>query len=645
MESTQLQRVTADLKEKYPDVGIRSIEVDEASGKSTFILKPTRKALASLPPEQAIQLRSAELASTVRRDAMDRTVLDLIKTSPSAEDPKEIFSRAMRYYYEYDVYGAHIDILTNFASKGFENDIDDDNIKLFYDVWNFDVNFKQLLDWIFFDFFRVGMVRTYKIIGKYEPGVSYLSPVPGMKKAQGQLKAITERAERIHQMRLKNLDKKLGQLDARKRGEKALKEELAAKKKVWSKGYMPIAYTVLNPTLIEVEGSLLFDKSKTILTPSDELRKLLQKSPSDMTEDEKEIVKLLPSDFKSAVEKGGGIALDPMFVGNIDYRKQPYERYPKPRGIKVFDSLEYKNSLRQADLSTLDGISNYILKITVGNDEFPVVNQTELETVAQLFNTTSKAFDVVWNHTLQIEKIVAPEIEAILGQDKYKQVNEDITGGIAMSRALIDGSTNVNTGEAALIVKTVIEEINYARRMVTHWIYEEYQQIAEAAGFDRFPKIRWDNTVLRDIILYMSTIAQLVDRRMLSYETALEQLGFDFENEFNSMQNELPSVLEGVLGILGSPFQRPADTQPTGAPKGTPSGGRPKAKVPKKKQPSTKPQSKTKVPKQTPSQQPGPSPQAASVDIKQVIEKASEIMTDEQFVEFLKGFSETLKED
>ncbi len=645
MESTQLQRVTADLKEKYPDVGIRSIEVDEASGKSTFILKPTRKALASLPPEQAIQLRSAELASTVRRDAMDRTVLDLIKTSPSAEDPKEIFSRAMRYYYEYDVYGAHIDILTNFASKGFENDIDDDNIKLFYDVWNFDVNFKQLLDWIFFDFFRVGMVRTYKIIGKYEPGVSYLSPVPGMKKAQGQLKAITERAERIHQMRLKNLDKKLGQLDARKRGEKALKEELAAKKKVWSKGYMPIAYTVLNPTLIEVEGSLLFDKSKTILTPSDELRKLLQKSPSDMTEDEKEIVKLLPSDFKSAVEKGGGIALDPMFVGNIDYRKQPYERYPKPRGIKVFDSLEYKNSLRQADLSTLDGISNYILKITVGNDEFPVVNQTELETVAQLFNTTSKAFDVVWNHTLQIEKIVAPEIEAILGQDKYKQVNEDITGGIAMSRALIDGSTNVNTGEAALIVKTVIEEINYARRMVTHWIYEEYQQIAEAAGFDRFPKIRWDNTVLRDIILYMSTIAQLVDRRMLSYETALEQLGFDFENEFNSMQNELPSVLEGVLGILGSPFQRPAGTQPTGAPKGTPSGGRPKAKVPKKKQPSTKPQSKTKVPKQTPSQQPGPSPQAASVDIKQVIEKASEIMTDEQFVEFLKGFSETLKED
>jgi len=377
---------------------------------------------------------------------------------------------------------------------------------------------------------------------------------------------------------------------------------------------MPIAYTVLNPTLIEIEGSLLFDKSKVKLTPSDELRKLLTKPGAELTDDEKEIIKLLPSDFKAAVVGGGGIPLDPMYVGAVDYRKMPYERYARPRGIKAFDSLDYKKALRQADLSTLDGISNYILKITVGNDEFPVTDQTQLETVAKLFDTPSKSFDVVWNHTLSVEKIVSPEIGEILGQEKYMQVNEDITGALAMSRALIDGTTDVNVAEAGLIVRTVIEEINYARRQVTRWAYEEYRQIANAVGFDRIPRIRWDNTVLRDVILYMSTIAQLVDRRMLSYRTALEQLGFDYPNEFNNMQNELPSVLEGILGIVGSPFQQ-AKQPVQGAPKGTPSGGRPKGKTVKTKQPSTQPQKKTKVQKKSPSQQPGQKP-AAEASVK-----------------------------
>ncbi len=647
MDSTRLQKVTTDLKKKYPDVGIRKIEVDESNGKSTFFLTPNDRVLASLPDGRGLSPRMAR-ASTLRRDVMDRTVLDLAKTSPSEEDPQELYKRSIKYYYENDFYGAHIDVLTNLASKGFENDIDDEELKLFYDVWNFDVGFDQMLNWIFFDLFRVGLVRTYKIVGKYEPGISYLSAVPGQrqtKKEKSILRGISERADRIREMKIKRLDANIKMLDGRNLQQRELKKELAAKKNVWSKGFMPISYTVLNPTLIEIEGSLLFNKSKVSLTPSAELRDLLTKDARELTEDEKLIIKLLPSDFKAAVEGGGKIELDPLFVGAVDYRKQPYERYPKPRGIKVFDSLEYKRSLREADLSTLDGISNYILKITVGNDDYPCIDQAQLETVSQLFNTTSKSFDVVWNHTLQIEKIVSPEIEAILGPEKYAQVNKDITGGLAFSRAFVDGTgDSVNQAETGLMVKTMIEEINYVRGQVTQWIYREYQQIAEAAGFDRFPKVRWDNTVLRDIILYMSTISQLVDRRMLSYETALEQLGFDFPNEFSNMTNEFPSVMDGTLGIIGSPFQQSA-TQPTGAPKRTPSTGRPKGQPAKKKQPSTNPAKKTKVPNQSPSNQPKPSPQAASINIKTIMAQAAEIMDEEQFQAFLEGFLEEMRND
>ncbi len=575
MKETTLEKVTATLKKEYPDVGIRNIEVDERTGKSVFYLNPTKKALAFLDQGAVVPRQFREKAATVTRDAMDRTFTDLAKRDPYDEAPEELFKRADRYYHTDPLVGTVVNILAALSAKGFENDIDDENIKQFYDTWCFDVNMAEMLEWLYLAFFKIGHVTTYKVLAKYEPRVSYLSPVPGQK-----LKKSTKKSKAT--------------------GEK-LKEkaEKAAKKNIWSKGHLPVSYTVLNPLLVNVTGNLLFDKTAITLRPPPELTTMLGKPTKDLTEEEKELIKALPSDLKQAAEKGQEYKLDWRLVGTITYRKMPYERYAKPRSTRVFDSIEYKKSLREADLSTLDGISNYILKITIGSDDYPVTTQGELEAVAQLFNTPSKSFDVVWNHTLSIEKVVSPEIEAILGQDKYKQVNEDITGGLAMSRALVDGVSDLNVAEAGLVVKGLMEEINYARRQITRWLYREYRQIAEAVGFDRFPKIRWDEGILQDVIMYMNTISQLVDRRMLSYRTAHEALGFDYPTELMNMQEEFPLVDKGIFGILGSPWQQAAagpGVQPKQrAPTGTPSAGRPKGQPAKKRTPETRP--KTPKPK------------------------------------------------
>jgi len=545
MDIKDLENVTADLKEKYPDIGLHKIDL-HADGKASLYLTPAKEQLASL-----------EKAAVIRRSPVTRDVLDLLEKAkkPSQVDPKESYKRSMDFYFDADIYGSAIDIFANFSMKGFENDIGDPTIKNFYDSWALDVNFEEVLDWVFLELFRSGFVRTYKTLGKYEPRVSHISPIPGKKP----------------------------------------KKVKAARKVRFKKTDIPLRYTVLNPLLVEIEGSMLFDNTKTTLKPSNELKKMLNKPAKDLTLEEKEIIKQLPAPFKAQVKAGGNIALDSLLVGSIDWRKQPYERYPRPRGTRVFESLDYRTKLREADLSTLDGITNYILKITIGSDEFPVTNQEELDRVAQIFNTPSKSFDVVWNHTLKIEKIVSPEIGDILGQEKYMQVNEDITAGLALTRALIDGTVNLNQASAGLIVKTVIEEVEYARRLVTRWIYREYRQIAEAMGFDQYPKVRWDDTVLRDIILYMTIVSQLVDRRMLSYQTALERLGFNYDVELENMTNEFDSVMDGTLGIIGSPWQQNKgagiqDTQR--APQGTPSDGRPKGQPAKKKQPSTNPKPK-----------------------------------------------------
>lgn len=570
MSSQTMQEVTKTLKEKYPEVGIKSIEVDEDSGKSTFYIEPTKKSLAFLDKNSKTaggvipHIFRDKAQSVITRDVIDRTSLDLISAKDAySEAPLDAYKRAIKYYYTDPLIGTTTNLLASLSSKGYENDIDDPKIKQFFDVWAFDVNLPEVLEWIFLDFFKVGHVTTYKVLAKYEPRVSYLSPIPGQK------------------MKVKKKPKK----------------EKAAKKGIWSKGHMPVSYTTLNPLLVNIEGNLLFDKTTVKLKPPNELTEMLKKPPAELTEDEKELVKALPNDLKKAAQKGEEYQLDSRLVGQITYRKQPYERYARPRIGRLFDTIEYKKSLRQADISTLDGISNAILKITIGNDDYPVTNQEQLEAVAELFNTPSKSFDVVWNHTLHIEKIVSPEIEAILGKGKYEQVNEDMTAGLGIPRSIIDGTGQVNAAEIGLMIKGLSEEISYARRQVTRWLYREYQQIAEAAGFDRIPKVRWDEGVLKDTILYMNTLSQLVDRRMLSYRTALEALGFDFPNELSNMEEEMKLVKKGTFGIIGSPWQQakagPTNQKVQSAPKGTPSNGRPAGQpAPKKKEPKKAPTSK-----------------------------------------------------
>ena len=638
----EIARITEELKDKYPDVGIRSIEVDSSKGTSTFYLDPTRKSLAFLDkPGQAItpHIYRDKAAAVVTRDFVERTVLDLAQKDPFTEDPKESFKRATKYYYTEPIVGTTINLLAGLAAAGFENDIDDPNIKNFFDVWAFDVNLMQVLEWIFLDFFRTGHVTTYKVLAKYEPRVSNLSPIPGQtpkkvsNKATGKMDELMIRHEKEREEVIATVVK-AAYANGIKDPDKLKEIELAAKKNIWSKGFMPVAYTVLNPELVTIEGNLLFNNVSVKLRPPNELKDMMGKPTSELTEEEKALIKALPSDLKAAAEAGKDYQLDSRLVGQVTYRKMPYERYARPRTLRLFDSIEYKKNLREADLSTLDGISNYILKITIGNDEYPVVGQEELEAAAQLFNTPSKSFDVVWNHTLQVEKIVSPEIEAILGQDKYAQVNEDISGGLGITRAMIDGTGNTTAAEISLLIKGIGEEISYARREVERWLYREYRQIAEAAGFEKFPKIRWDEGILKDTILWMNTLAQLVDRRMMSYKTALEELGYDYPSELEQMKVEMPLVEDGTFGILGSPWQQ-AKVQPAqNSPVGTPSSGRPKGQT-KKKTPETNPQKKV-------TNQPGKKPTQNQKKTASIDEDVIKSMSSYELGAFLDGAKSVL---
>ncbi len=469
------------------------------------------------------------------RDFLRRGDLDLLvpEGSPLKLKPDRLYQKAINFYKTKGAYGTVIDTLTNFASKGFKNDVDNPDIKLFYDTWNREIGFRQTVENIFFDFFRVGMVRTFKLVGNFSPKL----------KPENFDKIVKNKTD-ANQFKTSD---DLKQLMAYK--------DIAAAKKIWSKSFVPLKYTILNPTLVDIKGTLMFDQTETFLKPAafKEIADML-KNTRKLTPEQRKFITSLPKELKDAIKKNRPVRLPPELVGKCDYRRQDYERFPHPRVLRAFDALTYKEELQKADFSTLDGITNYILKITIGNDQHPVTNQGELETVAKLFDTTSKSFDIVWNHTLNIEKITFPEISQILGQDKFKQVNDDLSTAFGVTRALLDGQLQGNQKAIETATRAFSEEINYARRCVKRWIDHEYEEVALAIGFDRYPQVRFDENSLKDEIMMMSIVQGMIDRRIISYETGIEKLGFDFDTELANMKQEKKWVQDGIIGIIGSPY-------------------------------------------------------------------------------------------
>lgn len=585
-ENLDLHNIKKELNKRYKNAYIQDI-IDNNDGSVSIVLsgsvenidkalgKLNQPSFSELPPVDSSDVSKLKIlresATVVRRDSMGPDYMDLsVKPGVLEAKPQDLYKRSMDYYFTQDVYGSSIDLLTNFASKGFKNDIDDIDIRNFYDNWVIDTEFDKIVDQIFFEFFRSGFVRTYKAVGKYIPKINYISTIPG-----GKTKKVS--AARAAQF--------MEELDAKRK-------EKAAKKYKWSKDYIPIKYTILNPTLIEIEKSSLLMDQQFVSLKSEALKgvkDLLETPDSELTEQQSTLLKTLSPEMKAAAIAGKDFLLDPFLIGAVDYRKQPYELYPKPRGSRAFESMEYKKALRDADYSTLDGISNYILLITIGNDTFPVKSQDRLEAVSDLFNTPAKAFNVVWDHTLKISRVEPSSVGDILGQEKYRQVNDDITGSFGVVRALIDGVGNPSKAAADLAVKAIIEEIHYARKEVSRWIYKEYRDVAEAMAFDRYPKIRFDNMVLKDEILMMNVIQGMLDRRIISYRVGHEMLGFDPDTILADMEREREKVLDGTLGIIGSPYNPKALPPTQKTPEGTPSEGRPKGKPAKTPAPATKP--------------------------------------------------------
>lgn len=335
---------------------------------------------------------------------------------------------------------------------------------------------------------------------------------------------------------------------------------------------IPGGYTILNPLNISLQDSGIPSLQNAYLTINSSFLNLL-----DNKEAAEKLKESFPSEIIGEIKSGNGKILLPTSIFSIVSKdKQPYEAWAMPMTSHAFDSLDFKRELMEMDRSTSRGIKNRILKVTIGSDTFPVTDTKELTVLANKFKTNAKNLTIFWNHTLNIEYI-EPDLSS-LNADKYQSVNDEIRSTYGITPVLL-GTEGASSGNNSLCLKGMIEMLEQARTAFITWFDAEIMEVSNliTKTKEEDVSVAFGSLNLKDENDYFRVIMQMVDRQVISYETAMETIGYHFPKELKRLESEKKTRDEkGILIAQKAPTQGGNSGGVDQAAEPSKTGGRPK---------------------------------------------------------------------
>lgn len=293
------------------------------------------------------------------------------------------------------------------------------------------------------------------------------------------------------------------------------------------------------------------------------------RSPSD--DFQRKLSESIPANVRTAVGTNNLVPLDMEELYVAHNKKDSWEDWAPPFLYAVLGDVAFKNKLRQAEMSALDGVINVIRLWKLGDHkEGFLPGDPAVEKLLNILetNTGGGAIDIVWDSMIDM-KDYYPPIEKILGSEKYQQVNRDILIGLGVPEVLIGGQ-GANFSNSFIQLKTIIEKLNYIRDKLKEWLYQEVHLVCQAMDIPVAPKVRFNNMNLEDENVARKLIVGLLDRGVVSTEAVLQVYGEDFLVEMERIKSEKP-----ILKAAGVDIKSPLDPKPVAGTKPTGGGGRP----------------------------------------------------------------------
>lgn len=508
--------------------------------------------------------------------------------SEQSQRERAAMGKALYYWRKDPIVYKCTKLLTQLSNAPIAWDCEDDDTQSFFKVW-----FEQAMgtsfrvQW-FTEFFRSGLVAAMKTLVEYVPRDFKPNKAPqakdGMVKAEAELQAEAdaeakrEWAERIVKANAEakasyvqakaELERLETLFAAKKTSEAKVKAQAAVvidKQYEWAKGMIPGGYSILDPMAIDIEGPAGLEFLKQPFLRLDPLVRSAAVSP---TAQQSPFLAALPVELVTQIKKGSPkVWLSPNIVNITFNDKQDYERYPTPMISHAFTALAMKDLLIEADKRTAMGIRDRILKVTIGDKEFPVLDNSELNAVQNLFRNPAKTLTLFWNHTLKIEWIEMPT-DGYMEKEKYAIWDNQIRTCYGIGPIFTGTSeTSGAVGNSMMNFEGLKQEILTAQELFLEQLRAEVKLVRASLGITKDCTPRFVN-IFGNVVEFMAGLQTMVTNGNLDNQTLLETLGFDFAT-VKRRQEKIKKLKD--KGIF-TPVPSSNNMGPGG---GVPTGGKP----------------------------------------------------------------------
>lgn len=288
-----------------------------------------------------------------------------------------------------------------------------------------------------------------------------------------------------------------------------------------SKNSIALKYILLNPyDIIAENGTNFSDGVYAKVLSIYELGRL--KNP--ITQEDAEIAKNLPQEVKKELTKnsfskeGVKLKLDPSKLVFSFYKKQDYEPFSIPFGYPVLEDINAKLELKKMDQAITRTVENVILLITMGAppDEGGV-NQANVQAMQNLFKNESVGRVLVADYTTKANFII-PDLNKVLGPEKYKTLNEDIKQGL---QNIVVGEEKYSSTE--IKAQIFIDRLKEARNcFLNDFLQEEIKQIAKNLGMKSYPTAKFRDLDMRDQTQLMRVTTRLMELGVITPQQGMQ---------------------------------------------------------------------------------------------------------------------------
>jgi hypothetical protein len=284
---------------------------------------------------------------------------------------------------------------------------------------------------------------------------------------------------------------------------------------------IPVRYIMLNPfDVVAKRGSTFAIGAYEKILSEYELARL----QTPVTEEDQQIYDALPANVKKDIKKGAyytnglKIELDPKKLIYSFYKKQDYEPFAVPFGYPVLEDINAKMELKKMDQAITRTVENVILLITMGAEpEKGGINQNNLIAMQNLFKNESVGRVLVSDFTTKADFVI-PDLNKVLGSEKYKVLNEDIKQGL---QNIVVGEEKYSATEVK--AQIFIDRLKEARNAFCNdFLQIEIKRIAQNLGMKSYPIAKFKDIDVRDQTQLMRVATRLMELGVLTPQQGMD---------------------------------------------------------------------------------------------------------------------------